>query len=440
MKPTTANTTSLAAPAGTIGTGVLFRAASATFLDQLAISSVHFLVGLLFIYRGTPEQYGLFSFFMAVFALLASLQNSMVNTPLMVLAPRLPPETRATFERGLWGVLSLGVPVAMILLLLSFGALRLCGRGAEFTALEVPVFALSLAPLMLRDFWRAQEYARLRPGAALRRDLSFSILTLMMLALLLALQAVRVGPVLAAMALAALAVVTGPSLPLWSPPPGRREIAGSFERAWALSQWSLLGATSSWFQNSAYVYLPFFLLGVREVAYLAAARLLMTPAWLLAQSWGNYFRPLASKNLATGNTSGALHTFARSNVLLLGFLGIFTAVILVALKALPEAWIPGPYRGIGTYVALWALIILITTIHTNASSLLQASLAFKSLALRSLGAALLTVGLTALLILELGLAGALVARVIGEVILMILLLAGLRKAVLAGRGAVGEAP
>ena len=44
----------------------IFRAASITFFDQLALSFVQFFVGMAFVYWGSPEEYGLYTFLMAI--------------------------------------------------------------------------------------------------------------------------------------------------------------------------------------------------------------------------------------------------------------------------------------------------------------------------------------------------------------------------------------
>lgn len=414
----------------------IFRAASTTFLDQLALSIGSFFIGLVFIYKSTPEQYGIFSFFMAIYYFFASAQNALINTPLIVISPRLPESTRNSFEKGVFGVLFISIPIVVLLVLIWAGSLHILNHDGQFKITRIIVFAVFLGPVMLREFWRAEEYAKLQPTVALVRDLTYSVLTITIVTMMISLGVLSVNLVFVAMAFSALLVVAAPSMEMCRPIPRWHEIVSSFQQAWKYSCWSLLGATSSWLQGSAYVYLPFLLIGVREVAYLAGARLVMMPVSLLSGSWGNYFRPLASRKLSEGDISAAMRLFFISSLAIVTLLVFYTTFVLLLLQAAPEAWLPEDYRDIGNYVLLWAVIIFITTIRSNASSIFQASLAFKDLALRGLLSAVCTVILTTVLIFEMGAMGALVGRVFGEIILMSFLLLGLRRTLHSSTGLV----
>ena len=107
------------------------------------------------------------------------------------------------------------------------------------------------------------------------------------------------------------------------------------------------------------------------MAYLAGARLVLMPVSLLSGSWGNYFRPLASRKLSEGDISAAVRLFFISSLAIVTLLVFYTTFVLLLLQAAPEAWLPKDYRDIGNYVLLWAVIIFITTIRSNASSIFQ---------------------------------------------------------------------
>lgn len=415
------------------GAVAVLRKAMVTFLDQVSLSVASFAVGLAFILRGSPEQYGLYSFYLSLFYLLASAQNAVVNTPLMVLAPRLEPRERERFGRGVLGVLLIGV---LATLLLVSAALLVSPRGS----VAAPLVAACFLPLLLRDFFRANEFANLRPGLALRRDAIYAGLACAGVVLLARAGNVRAIHVFAVLAAAAAAIVIRPCVRFFASPPSRADVAGAFRESWVHSRWSLLGAGSTWVQSNAYIYVPFLLLGAREVAFLAAARLVMAPAALLANSWGNLFRPMASRHLFEEDRGAAWTLFMRSSLVLSAILAAYGAVALAALRIAPDAWIPADYRGLEAYLGFWAVVLLLEIVRNNASSLLQASLAFRDLALWGLAVAGVAVALSFAFVAWLGTAGSLVAMVLGELLLMAVLLLLVRRAMPAGRALTAGAP
>ncbi len=405
----------------------IFQAASVTFLDQLTLSLGQLFIGLAFIYRGNVEDYGLFTFFMALFYFFVSLQNAMINTPMMVISPRMSNQAKISFERGLFAMLCFGILGATCLCLVWAGASQFLQSRRSFTVHQMTIFALTLGPLILREFWRAEEFANLRPSMALRRDIAYVSVVLVQVWLLSTTGSLDVATAFLAMAFAAAVVVFTPSFRNARPLPTAGEIQHSFTETWKFSRWSMLGAAASWFQNCAYIYLPFFLLGVRQVAYLAAARLVMTPANLLARSWSNFLRPAASRNIAAGDLTATSRIFIMSTVALIGLLVLYTSAVSLLLLFLPEPLLPEEYRGIDRYVLLWAAVIFLSIVRNNTSCIFQSHLAFRPLALRAGCSALFTVLATAFFVTKVGSVGALFGQLAGEMFLMVLLIAGFRS-------------
>lgn len=402
----------------------MVKAAFTTFLDQIVVSGTSFIIGLAFIYLATPAEYGLYTILFSIYYLVSSAQNALINTPLAVLSQHYDDDEKVHFEKGLFGLWAIGV---VIITLAMFSAAPLF---AQFNSifigrrLSVMILAVCLAPLSLRDFWRAEEFAVFKPQLALKRDLGLSAISLSGLIFLVRFAYIKVEYLIPLSATAALAVVCVPTLEFLRARPAWTDIVNAFNRSWSHSSWSLMGAVSSWLQSNAYIYIPFMLLGVKKVAFLAAARLIMMPAALLAQSWSNYFRPLVSRQIANNNAHGAKRAFIDSTVVLLGIVCIYAALVVIAFKLFPASWLPSSYRGISAYISLWAAVIAVQVVRSNASSLLQASLNFKSLAIRGFISAALTAISTFVFVRWMAELGAIVAQISGEFILMLLLLHG----------------
>lgn len=402
----------------------MIRRALVTFADQAALSSVTFGAGLVFVYGGSPEQYALYTLFVGAFFFIATAQNAIVNTPMMVLTPRMSGAEVDAFNRGLLGALLLSV--GGVSLTVAVGAMQLARSVAVPWGLAFLV-AVCFVPQVLRDHFRAQEYALLRPDAALRRDAVYGAVAIIGILVLYVARWITAASVFAVVSVAALAVCLWPTIEVLRSWPTRGEMRTALSTSWEHSRWSLAGALSSWAQGYTYVFVPFALSGSREVAFLAAARLVLTPVMLLVQSWANYFRPTVSQCLARGDRHRATALLLRGCVALAAMLVVYTAGAICLLYILPIDWIPIHYRGIGPYVALWALVAFIQIVRSNVSSVLQASLEFRRLALWGAATATVTVVATIGLVLGLGGFGAMIGMLVGEVTLALGLVSELAR-------------
>jgi O-antigen/teichoic acid export membrane protein len=287
--------------------------------------------------------------------------------------------------------------------------------------------AVCLVPLLLRDYFRARELADLRPAAALLRDGHFAIWALAGIGFLIAMDRVEAAAVYAVVGVAGLVAVASALVKdLRVGGVGLIDVRGAYATSWKHSRWSLIGAVSSWVQGNAYIFVPFLLLGAREVAFLAASRLLMTPVILASQGWANLSRPALSRWMGENRIPEVRSLFLRSSALLTIGIALYTTALALSITAIPVEWIPEDYEGIVPFLALWAVILLVQTLRGNVSSVLQAALAFRGLARVGGAVALLCVVATFASVIIWGSSGAVVALLIAEVVLGCLLLRSLR--------------
>ena len=396
-----------------------------TFFDQLSISVPQFVVGLGFIYVGTRENYGMFTFFISIFYFWGGIQNAIINTPLSVLHAKLKEEEEAKFLRGLFGMLLLLITISIVLVFTWSFLYKEFSDQRKFTQFQLQMFLPLLAILMLREFWRTVDYAKLQPIRAFRRNFTFAIFFTSSLVVLAITKKFSLISVFPAMSISILLTMIPSALRMYRSIPNREHLCHSFQRVWSFSRWGLLGATCNWLQNNIYVYLTFYFFSSKEIAYLAASHLLLKPIFLLARSWGNYFRPIASRRLAEGNTKGAVHVFLESTVFLFFLLVIYSVFLILALKFLPYKYFPAHYRN-SNYIILWTIITIITIIRLNTTALFQASLNFKSLALRGFASASCGLIVAFLLMSNMGPVSALYGTMASEFLLMLFLLSGLK--------------
>jgi O-antigen/teichoic acid export membrane protein len=390
------------------------RRTLAVVADQATVSIVNFAIGLVFIYRGTPLEFALYSAYMSAFYFVATAQNALLSTPMMVLTSQMPPDDRNSFERGLFSLLLVSAVPACLLVVF---ALQLATARAGMSALASLCVGLALVPLMIRDHLRAQEFANLRPEVALRRDVVFAIIALAGIALSVARIGVTAVGTVVMLGLACL-IVVGSALNQWRASAGRRvQMRFAWRQSWRHSLWSFGGAMAAWFQSYAYVFVPLHFGLVADVAGMSAARIVIMPVLLATQSWGNLFRPTASRLVAARDDAGLRRMFWRSTVALGSIVVGYTLVVSLLLPALPERLLPASYRGIAPIVLLWGVIVLVQVLRGNISNVLQAALAFRRLTVFGIVAAATTVIVSVIAVPIYGAAGALGSLAAGELVL-----------------------
>lgn len=406
----------------------LTKKAIITGIDQAVLSIVNFIAGIGFIYFSTPESYGVYTLYMGLFYLFSSAQNALINTPMIVLSPRMSIGEADIFRRGLFMLL---LPFFVIVFVITsiFSYVNLVISKFAFIA------SFSICFLLLRDYFRTEEFSKLQPQTALKKDIIYSMLALIGLFILIYKSILNEASVFIITGLSALAITVKRTVIYLRERPSQSTIIETFQKSWFYSRWSLIGATSSWVQANTYIYVPFFILGTKEVGFLAAARLLLTPVSLLLSSWGNFFRPLLSKIISeesrsmsrSTNIKDSVKLVINSSILLFSLLIFYTIMLIALLRFLPQNFIPQEYVGIEQFVILWSFVYLLNIFRSNLSSYMQASLSFKSLAGIGTLVALLTVLTTIILVLKIGNWGTLFGLVIGEISLILFMLRWLYK-------------
>ncbi|MBU8595955.1 hypothetical protein P5F80_03775 [Shouchella clausii] len=388
-----------------------------TILDQAVLSIVNLLIGISMIIYGTQEHYGYYTVLIGLFNLYASVQNAVINTPMIVLSPRMSEEDAVIFRKGLFVFVLIFFLVSTIIT--SF--FIFFSIDENLNILSYVIISFAIGALLFRDYFRSEEYAQLKPLKALKRDTVYSILSLMGLVSLVLSVNISVQSVFFIIGFSALLVSLVKILPVFNDRPSTNVVKKSFEKSWEYSKWSLVGASSSWLQGNAFVYVPFFLINVKEVALLAAARLMMTPITLLISSWGNVMRPVLSKNLADNKKEKAKNLMVKATLLLLCLLLLYTILILCIIHLIPTNFLPNAYSGVNSFIIIWFAVYFVRIIRTNLSSYLQSALRFKLLAVVGLIISLITVITTIIGVALFGTDGALYGLVISELLYCIVL-------------------
>ena len=388
-----------------------------TVLDQAVISGVNFFISFMFIYFSTPEKYGVYTFFMSLFNLFASIQNALINTPMIVLSPRMNTNDSSEFRKGLFALLLLYIIIVFnLIFLISIKDNQLGNIIATF------LVSISICFMLIRDYYRTEEYAQIRPESALKRDLLYCVLSIFMIFIINFSNEVNVQNVFLVIGLSSILISLPKIFRFIKKPPEISQIYNSTQKSWVYSRWSILGATASWIQGNSYIYVPYILLGAREVAYLSAARLLMTPIALLIGSFGNIVRPIISKFLSSENESAAKKVVYKSILILILVLCLYSVFVGLIINYLPSKLLPEDYQGIGKYIVVWTFYYTLKILRTCFSYYMQASLFFKQLAIVGMAVSLICLLVTLTTVHLIGNVGALIGLIISEFLMFVSIL------------------
>ena len=397
-------------------------------IEQALWSLLNLGVNLLLIRITAPDEYGTFAFWANAAFMLASLQNALTVTHMLVLPPggALSPD-RLPVERLMHAVTVVFLS-ALALVVLGV-ALTLKARGQE---LGEPAAALFVPAFLLQQYFRTLAFARGAPRTALIQTASVLVLAVTFVSagavMTKALTAneilILLGLAYGAVGLGGGAIATrGQKVRVsWS------ELAG-FRAYLSQSGWLFLGVTTTEILTRFYAFIVAGWFGAAALASLSATQLLLRPVPLLGASWSAVARGDLVRRKEAGDWSG----FSRM-ILLALVAGAVVAVIWSG--AIHLAWAQvsailykGKYAEDGWMVALWGLSAALSLAQTVISTPLQVLRNFKGLALvntaASVVAAVAIVGAMKLY----GFGGAIAGTAAGQVVEVALMAAILWMAI-----------
>lgn len=351
----------------TLSREMLSGAAVAT-IDQAMLSATNMLIGLSFLRFASKVDYGVYVQLFALLMLSQSLQNALVNGPMVPMAPK----RRARGMRAIAAHLfRLQTVVSVILVCVAFTGIEVASLGFHLPALPHSVallFSLALGGQWLREFVREYNFLRLLPHATLVIDLLYVFLMALGLGLGIALDRFNTDWVFGSMACANF--VAG-FFGMWRTRLRPFAIHGegrkTLSEAWTLSRWTLPSVVISWGSNWTFVYIVAWMVGVAAAADVSAARLLLMPVALCTVAWTSVFVPRASRWVGRGELDVVIRV-VRWSVLGLWLLILGYTVTLVLAYGLLQTWVLGPeYGGLRTLTLAWALFFLINVLRAAAT-------------------------------------------------------------------------
>lgn len=398
------------------------------FADQLALSFVQFFSASILIYNSSPDEYGAFTFLISLYYLFNGIQNATVNTPLVIFLPKISKQDHDKFKKGASFLLIVINIISLLTILIFYLLDNQINSKPKVSSNSLLYFSLSIVPLMIRDFIRSNEYAALNPRKSLIRDGVYSVITSIAIAIVAITSNISSNKIFIIMAItASITVIDVFLIRTQNYKIYLSDIKYVVKITLDTSKWSLIGAISSWFQSQSLIYIPYLFINPKEVAYIAAARLVMTPAYLFVGSWGNYLRPLISTQLQLKEYSKVYNLLIKSTLIISTIIITYSFVILFSIKIIPDGVFPEKYTHAQDLIIIWAIILFFTNISSNISSFFQANLDFKKLSFINWTASIITVITTYFFAIQKNSYGIMLAQIIGQLLLIFLMILIFRR-------------
>ncbi len=395
---------------------VLARMLGSAVTGQALLSAASFAVGLLLIRHSSDLQYGYFILASSALLLIASLQSSFLNPPLVNRMTPLAPPARGEVVGGLYRDQNRLVLIGGAAALLAACGLWLAGVLDRDTAPLVVVTIAAAVAMLHRNFFRLVLLAHRRPQDVLLIDICFAALLVTGVLLAIRLPAPATGALIAtAIAGAVSAVLLAQRL--W-----RREswdirgAVGILREVAPLAAWSTAGAAVHWAFSQGYLYLAAGTLDVTAVAAIAATRLLSMPVNLLSLGIGTLMLPLTAAWLHYHGVGFALRRLcALALALACAALGYFT-ILWLARDWVFSVVLQKQFAQRDALLLLWGLAFLPMVVRDQLLFLLVARQRFRQLTALVLFAAVVSLATGYVGMQQLGVLGAPLGVFTGELI------------------------
>ena len=385
---------------------------------QTLLSSANFAVGLILIRRTSDLQYSYYILATNALLLVTALQSSFIQPYIVRNIALLDSAGRFELVGALVRANSRWVPILCGMgVLVTAGAWALQRITVEETLL-VLIALLAAAMSLSREFFRITLFAHRQPAAVLQAD----VLYVVVLIAGVYLATLTPQPALAAVACVATAALLGFALlrrelwkfEPWNPRSGEMVL----QKIAAAGSWAVLGSGIHWLLIQGYSYLVAGVLGVSDIAALAATRLSLMPVFVLSGGVSMLLFPLTTRWVHDMGTRVA----ARRLMLLAGVLGAVALLYMVSMWVLRD-WIfdvvlKKHFAHRDSLIVLWSAVFLVTLCRDQLATLPAARARFRDMTLMTGVSAVAWLVSSYLAMLKYGPPGAVIGILIGELVNM----------------------
>jgi hypothetical protein len=363
------------------------------------VSVAHFALSGLMLHYLPASQFGTIAFALVTIALCVSVNGALVGFPATIVAARACPTAQTNqFHFISIGVIfagSAGVLVALTLIAMHAGVLLsvLMGSFCWLTC--------------IRGLGRSYGYILRAPLSIALSDFLYAAILLSLVFALTAMKDITANTLAVTLnisALAGLLVLNRQYIHAIVKSHLQVRLAGYGSVFKDISGWSLLGVVTTEFTANAHAYIVTLVSGPSSYALLALGALLMRPVQMVTGAVNDLERPLISRHFALREFHACAAITKSSRQLFIGVWMLAAGAGLGLIEIFP-GWVTKgayPLSQVHWVFAIWSTIILVRAIRSPDSLILQGSSRYQELALASVGSAVLSLCLTALLLVCFG--------------------------------------
>lgn len=357
-------------------------------LEQIQASALNFLISILLLNFAAKEEFGSYAILFSYLLLVVGVQTAIVSVPMTVelASNRFSGELDGylkSLKRICWVVLAT-VSALMVL--------AVCTIRSSISPWAALAFFLALLGAALREFDRA--------ALLIRKRLRLSFLVATVATFLIAVLLVSFGLLKGLDAALAFGITGG----IWvlssisvdrylkqAVSPSRPKLMEFMGDVAGHARWALPGVLTIWVQNNLYLTIVGSILGVAQVADIAAGRLLIMPFVTVVTGM---VRPLSAKwsRYASGDRGGApsAETLGYGKLISVSAMGLFFTVLFV--NAYFGEIVPDKFKDVLVVAAAWFVFAAVSGVRSLLTSVLHGFKAFRLLFLANGVSAVVSVG------------------------------------------------
>lgn len=406
-------------------------------LDHGLLSAFSLVLQVVLVRAWSPQEYGLFGFWLGAADAAFPFAYALFLTPLIVHLPRATSEAR----RAALQVAILGLFVPFLALAAAAGlGLGLVLPQPEAGGLPGILAGTAMIVAFLgRSYASTLFFALQRPARSLAIDALHVGVAL--LALAAAWLAAGIPGIVCVLAMLALSqgMATGLGVRLAA---GRPRLVGSrrwwrrYRPIWRLARWSLVGALATTLQNRCQVLIVGILAGPAAYGAVLAGGLLAAPPRLVTHSWTMVARPRLSAAVAEGDMATVRRLVLWPTALVLALFGAYAALLAAGWPLLRAVLFRNYGAEMATLVVGWMLTTLALCLGECVSAALQGLHEFRRLAWATVLGSIVGVAGALGAVLALGYPWVMLGPFLGALVALAWMVAALRRS-LAERAAAG---
>ena len=392
------------------------RLLGSAVIVQALLSAGSLGVGLILIRNTTNAQYGSYVLVLNALLLVTALQNNYIMAPMVHRMTRLDALGRADLIGGLLRDQRHLVPLVGAAAVAVALALCLSGALSVFTTVLVMAAIAAAIATLYREFFRMVLLAYRQPVEVMQVDLLYVVILVCGAFLATLTPAPAVITVLILCAAAATAGRLLSKL-LWRHEPWNIEgTRGILRQMIPVGAWTVAGAAIHWSFSQGYNYLIVGTLDVNAVAAAAATRILMMPVNMLSTGIGSLMLPTASGWLLK---HGARTVFTRLSLLAAALAGLalcYLTVVWLCRDWIFASLLHKQFEQRDLLLTLWSVIFVLMIFRDQLLYLPLVRTRYRPLTALTFCSAVLSLTVSYVCMVRIGVAGALVGVLSGEIL------------------------